>query len=104
MVAVTKGGIMHRIILIVFVLTFGIASLGCGPKLSAEQYGNLMSEMGCNGITEGSPQAKELYEKYGATQEDVMEFRQKARAKSMMEVAGIIAQRVAECHGITLKQ
>ncbi len=95
---------MKNFTLLIVSLTITSFMIGCGPKMSAEQYTALMSDHGCQGVTDGSPQSEELYKKHEATQDDVAEFRQKAKPKVMMKVAGNIAQKVAACHGIKLKR
>lgn len=83
---------------LIVVVVFGCTSL----KLSKENYVNLMSEMGCGMMGEGTPQVESLYGKYGVTQADIDAFRKNSSPDVMMAAAGQIAQRVAACHGATL--
>ncbi len=72
----------------------------CGPKISRENYVNVMSDLGCQMAAEASPASDAIYKKYGATQADIQEFRQKSKRDVMMSVSQEIAQRVAACHGV----
>ena len=92
----------HKIYCILSILTLLIAS-ACGPKLSKENYVNLMSDLGCGMVAENSPQSEAVYKKYEATQADIQEFRQKSKKEVMMQSAQEIAQRVAACHGVKLQ-
>lgn len=75
----------------------------CGPKLSQEKYVNIMTELGCKLTQENTPGAQETYKKFGATPQDIEEFRKKTKAETMMQVASQIALSVAACHGTSLQ-
>lgn len=73
--------------------------IACGPKLSQEKYIGLMTDLGCKMMQENTPASEEVYKKFGATPQDVQEFRQKTKAEIMMQIATQIATNVAACHG-----
>lgn len=83
------------------VFTFSL--LACGPKLSQEKYVNIMTELGCNLAQENTPAAETTYKKFGATQNDIQEFRKKTKPETMIQVANQIAMSVAACHGTSLQ-
>jgi len=84
----------------ILLITAILGISACSPKLSKENYTNLMSDLGCGLIAENSPQSEAIYKKYGATQADIQEFRQKSKKETMMQVSQDIANRVAACHGV----
>jgi hypothetical protein len=87
----------------IILLIIGLLSVSaCGPKISQENYINLMSDLGCGLVAENSPQSEAIYKKYGATQADIQQFRQKTKRETMMQVSQDIAKRVAACHGVTI--
>ena len=90
---------MNRMMVLVLL---GMALSACGLKLSADQYTNLMADLGCQQLSEDSPAAAAVLQKFNATQEDITAFRQKSKPEVMMQVASQIAQKVAACHGVTL--
>ena len=87
-----------RCLLLSMVFLLGLAA--CGPKLSKENYVGLMSDLGCGMVAENTPGSEAIYKKYGATQADIQEFRQKTKREVMIQVAQEIAQKVMACHGV----
>ncbi len=93
--------IRHSLTFVLAVL-LSISLTSCGPSISKEQYIKAMSELGCSMLSETSPEAAELYQKMGITQDEIMQFRQKTKIETMTEAANAIATNVAKCHGINL--
>lgn len=90
---------MKKLFFCLGLLLFVFNLMGCGPKLSRENYVALMTDLGCKMTLENTPAAEEVYKKFGATPQDVQEFRQKTKSEIMMQVATQIATNVAACHG-----
>jgi len=74
------------------------------PQMTREKYVEVMTELGCKNIAEGSPQALEMYKTKGVTQEEIIKFRSTATQRDMLDTATAIAQNVTECRREELRK
>lgn len=76
----------------------GTGLLACSSTISSEKYVEVMSDLGCKRLMEGSEQAKALYKEHAVTDAQIMKFRQKTQAEKMGELATQIAEKVLACN------
>jgi uncharacterized protein YxeA len=90
---------MKKIMAAAFAVLFIAAcSKAAVKEITKDQFVEVMSEMGCKQLTEGSPAAVKYYETKGVTQKDIENFRKNSDPQEMVEVSQTIAQKVAECY------
>ncbi len=84
------------------VLFIAACSKATVKEITKDQFVEVMSEMGCKQLTEGSPEAVKYYESKGIAQKDLENFRKNSDPQQMVEVSQTIAQKVAECYAATV--
>lgn len=91
---------MIKLVNIVVIVAAVFLLSSCTKVISSEQYVNAMSEIGCKGLDETSPEAAEFLKTQGLTYADIQTFRKKMDPKKAQQIAMDIATRVGACFGV----
>ena len=90
---------MKKVIAAAFAVLFIAAcSRATVNEITKDKFVEVMSEMGCKQLTEGSPAAVKYYESKGITEESMDKFRKNASPQDMTDATQSIAAKVAECY------
>lgn len=82
-------------------LSFAVAA--CSSTIPLEKYVDVMSDLGCQGVTELDTKAKDIFAKHAVTQKDIDNFRRNLKREQIKDMADQIVGKVAACHGVDLK-